>query len=681
MDSKNIRSSFNTIILKKYYIIILILTLLLFFVTFILKSPVDNVLGFTSNEISHRSLETGRISASAILGVILILIVFAFHFEYHQKQKKSTNNDPPTGEQMQLHRHATYISIAIITLSLIGINYTIFSDVFYQHGDPISPIRYSLGGNKTTIDMTKEVEYYKNQPRRLVFLIDISKSVNTIPQPLKTRYESIRKSLPNGKMFPDPPKIGAILKATESLKIHLAYYLAQIYDDIKSDTTIKSFYVTIITFGKYADIDFKDINIKNESDYNSIITGIANMTQSKGDDANFTDYETVGKKLNNFGITPENYKKFEPQRRVVTVLSDFKHDPSERSDSSTLNSIVANLASRSIFFNLCVVGNSNLQTRENVVPMLPYFKRNVEKERLSITTSVDSLDLKYAYWESEYPLTFLVESPFYVKKSQVAMQSGKGSNIVKLAIKGINDNRQQFDLNDSILLFERPLMLPHRKKGDTLTFTGHVPSQFSNVSAVFDFPNQQCSISYEIVFKKKLPDFIARTLVFLSAFLLAVSTLYLFYLIKLLCNYIRSFKKRELFEKENINDNGVHKQLLKDELENQYFLDCLLNSIPFKAFIADKNIISYETANRLLALNKINDNESITEYPTGIKFVDEGVTVRCKLELLTEKYESIGFLVSRNVPQLSISSQILDDLNYTFNTSNGILFRKKISAT
>lgn len=662
-----------------------------------------------------------------VSGLVMLLLFASFYMQYKlgealiikdmdiRKEKQGpalNNNESDINKELENeshhHYHFSYSYFIVFIVTIIGLLYTAYSDVFYQQGDPISPIINGIWCNETKFDLDS-LSRNKKENTNLVFIIDVSGSVNNIKfESNKWVAEAKKKIIEYPPL--DQESIGLKLDkirddnlcGLDLIKLQVCKLLIENFDSLKISD--RSYEITLFTFGKYVK-SFSSITIPEKAkeksneeikeEFKILIDSILGIRPSNLM-ASETDVENLIKNKINPIVNPNGDRdRFNRAKTVFTIFSDFNNDTPNQ-DSININKLISGLANKSTYFNLFKI--EKIGSKKNKLDFLTVIENFTYKDQRN-TQRLDTaiIDLRCANFKSRMQIVFIVTNPFFVENIENRIVTTKESSVyVKLHDNGL-DPWQQFSINEKILPFEvRESIQFSTKKYFLLKYTGHAPEQLSKTTVEFEFPNSKELITSEIIFKKGLSWFISFVFCILILLVVIISLVYNIYFIKHFRwkYYIkRGYKVSKTTPAIPISSNDIrdkddvagsytiqrsfrerHGRLDKDAVSGRYTILCKFGDVECKAVTGNNDTISRSFTKYLFDNKKLSDERNIETTPTfaivGDKTVEFSVSINNSPKLPR------SFNVVEEEFLICISKDLLNKLGYDDDISDGVLKRK-----
>lgn len=591
--------------------------------------------------------------------LVFILIILGFFHSFFPMNK-------PKG-QIRKH-HLGYSTISTFMITVVGLIYTTYSDAFYQHGNPISPILYGINNNVTAVSL-REIELAKspnkcnNFVEDIILILDVSGSINKCKPAQNNWIDKITKNLDSQVKSSSEitPKIEELTNTNtkEGLKLvklkacDIANYL---FSKLGGHCNTK---LHLLSLGTYTDFDCT-VNIKKGKGLDTIINGILDLKDDRFQ-ADQTRIDRLIAKLIAQKLINGDLDKFKYQKTVVIILSDFFHDEGEQSTlvtnyNSKLDSLVTVMANMSVFMNFFKISSSQ---KQGTVDALESMYRSFNTKLISEKTIDDDPEIQFGYVRSKKNITFIIDQPFHDSTKTVIKldeeRKDSCSSIRLVSDDSLNHYGQQLKYLDTILQPFQPRTVPNYQKNVILSFEGHAPEQFSNQNIEFYIDNPGQIVSSEIVFKKGLPPFIAKFVMIVVLILLTISLFYvgfLFSLIKIDWRFLKRKKNPELNTQESntplssqptIPTNSTGGPIIEEDGPTK-LIKIELNRVGIKAKIGQRNIISQSSAQDFYRNGHINDDNILNHT------VADGDTIPVNTEIRFDTLKVTGVsLIARKV--------------------------------
>lgn len=700
----------------------------------------------------------GKTTLKVLGGVILIFVLACIYIEYalkgrthvlkhivHQKNelaleeehKEEKKDEKVIGEALKeskkaeskiakiekdLHYHFSYSSAVIFIITLIGLLFAGYSDVFYQQGDFVQPIIRGLNGNENDFDIASLSS--NSDTTNLVFVLDVSGSIKNADMTLESKWiDSTIDFISKDIEFKNESRIKAKLQQTINtdstlgiVKLQLCYLLEKVRRGLNE--TQRSYKVSFFAFGANTDVD-TGFGLR-ATPFERLINAIIDLQCFKSQRLE-TNYEQLVKKINYFINPPSHKDGFNRPKTVITIFSDFVND-CHTQDTGQLVKLVAGLCNKSTFFNLVYLEPRQTsinppKAKDNFRPdslslvnkfkLLPLFNEYLYPDYLNIQKITDTaIDLQCATFKSPICIPFLIKQPFIVdpKPSVVKLRLASNEGLVWLTILKRDkldkkDEWQQFQLQDSLMAHETKYSIADNT---LLAFRGHVPDVFSSTRAQFEFPAAKEKITAEIIFQKGLTPFVARLFFTICFLATLISFVYFMHLIFFFLPESKQDKVKKSFEKlffrrkitrskagdpnKNTSQNktappvelvptkvmtdiptaGVPSEeffLQWDEEKKVHMLSCNMNGVLHDVIIGNTNTFSLDMA-----------NEWDYEEYKKIDFVVPGLA-EFKVSILGSASVDVQFEVIDGENLFSLDHRLLSKFGFSENISEGRLKR------
>ncbi len=453
------------------------------------------------------------------LVIFFASMIFVNRWRYRQKQGRTTI--PPPFPKQLMHWHESYLALMAALFTIFGFLYTIYSDVFYQQSSPIRPIIAGLGGNVSKFELDS-IFQDGNSPEstHLAFMFDISGSTNDIVEGIDRDWikgevekiasnslflnsEEIREKL-------DPIYSGGSINGLQLSQLLACRLLVRDRDRLLSQTRKRDYELSVFSFGEFSNLNREYGSKLAETDAcSSFVFSVLDLKHTKLNKQE-TNAERLIEKFND--ITPELNERnaFERPGTVITIFSDFVNN-SAHQDSSNLRRLLTGLSKRLIFVNLVKIPRNNKVLQQDEIDFHRLFLNCLYSEQINPMEISSSIDLLTANYKSRRPIEIFIDNPFVVDSAKTEILSREDPGAVTIRITKVQlDGWQQFRLNGHPMAFGESEDLSFTDKKAQLTFSGHVPSQFSNLQVEFEDIDRKEKVTAEIVFMKGLPNFVSR---------------------------------------------------------------------------------------------------------------------------------------------------------------------------
>ena len=497
--------------------------------------------------------------------VMLGLTVLSLLFEFKHGGdciEPDTNVTLKSERYWHLHWHGTYTKIAALGITFTGLIYTVYSDVFYQHGNPVTPVLYGLIDNATETRVNSEL--LATDTTHLVFLLDVSAStkkarnentqwVDSVIMKLKRETEPRDKSTfsPKRESWIDTlkqrkEKSDTFYTGLDLIKYKACQAIMNSKEAMDRDGNHK-YIITVAYFGRKVEYIEERLNpLVDSFHYKELLLKIVDYKyQSSQMDS--TNYLNLFNSVLYYKLAMGSREKFKSQKNVISLIGDFRLDKVRVQDTIGIKRFLFDVANSSSYFNFILV-NRTVKDSAHSIDVLPLFERVPSKTQFQ-TFSIDKPVREiYTYYKAEKGIVFIVDELFHVGSQKTTLKVWDSDSIIPITFddgKEIEDEWQEYELNDTPIIFNYQYFV--KQGSQVLTFKGHVPTQFPSVKADIYFSSRKTVISSEVFFKKGLKLFIAKLIVWIGLYLFYFSTFYIIYLIiHGWISYQRTSDKREL---------------------------------------------------------------------------------------------------------------------------------------